>query len=259
MTKYALRLEYDGSYFHGWQTQLGVATVQGHLDAALSKFANEPITTITAGRTDSGVHGLNQVVHFSSSATRKLEGWVRGVNANLPPSIRIKAVAEVAADFDARFTALSRTYHYYLLNQAQPAAHLAQLVGWYHGALELAQIQAAAKLLIGRHDFSAFRAAGCQANTPVRTLHALTVEKRGRMLRFSFTANAFLQHMVRNLMGALIYVGANRLTVAELAVILQSADRKNAPPTFMPNGLYLVDVGYPAAIFAPYQDEWLYY
>lgn len=259
MNKYALLLEYNGSQFCGWQIQqLGIKTIQGELEHSLSLFANHPVNTITAGRTDTGVHAYHQVVHFLSDAKRKLIGWVHGVNANLPNTIRVKDAVSVPATFDARFSAVSRTYHYYLLIQAGNSAFLNSLVGWYYQELEIKVMQEAAALLVGTHDFSSFRAASCQANTPIRNMLNLTIERRGQMFRFSFTANAFLQHMIRNIVGALIYVGCGRLTIAEFEQIFAAQSRKLAPPTFMPNGLYLVDVTYPEFYFKQNEQNWLF-
>lgn len=257
--KYALILEYDGSIFHGWQIQNDVKTVQGLLEAALSKFANEPIATITAGRTDTGVHALNQVVHFTSSAKRNLDGWVRGVNALLPSEIRIKRAVIVDDNFDARFSALSRTYHYYLRVAPINSAHLSRYQGWYYHELDIIKMQQAAQLLIGRHDFSSFRAAGCQANSPIREMYNLAIEQKGNLIRFNLTANAFLHHMVRNIVGALVYVGVGRITVADFQQVFASANRNNAPPTFMSNGLYLANVQYPDIILGDEDfEQWLF-
>lgn len=249
MAKYALLLEYDGSDFCGWQIQAQQPSVQGALETALSLFADQPVTTITAGRTDTGVHALNQVVHFESNATRKLDGWIKGVNANLPPAIRVKQVRCVADDFDARFSALSRTYHYYLGVGAVKPTHLRKYIGWYCHALDIDLMREAAELLRGSHDFSSFRAVGCQAKTPVRNLQQISIEQQGNMLRFELKANAFLHHMVRNIIGALVYVGEGRLTLAQFEQVFKAANRRLAPPTFMPNGLYLVNVEYHQSLF----------
>ena len=260
MNKYALLLEYEGSQFCGWQIQQpGVKTIQGELERALSLFANHPVATITAGRTDTGVHACHQVVHFYSAAERKLAGWVTGVNANLPATIRIKEAIEVADSFDARFSAVARTYHYYLLMQPVNSAFLNPLVGWYYQNLDLTKMQLAANLLLGIHDFSSFRASACQANTAVRNMLNLIIEQRGQMLRFSFTANAFLHHMIRNIVGALVYVGCGKLTLSEFEQVFKACSRKLAPPTFMPNGLYLVDVSYPEEYFKAIESNWLFH
>jgi tRNA pseudouridine38-40 synthase len=258
MPKYAMLLEYQGSSYCGWQVQRAAPSIQETLEVALRAFAAEEIVTITAGRTDSGVHALFQVVHFNSSAPRSLSSWVPGVNARLPNDIRARAICIVADDFDARFSALSRTYHYYLQLGRQPSALLFNLLGWYHRELDLSQMQAAASFLLGVHDFSAFRAAGCQARTSVREIRDLSIARQGDLIKFSVTANAFLYHMVRNIVGALIYVGSGRLEVQDFAQLLSAADRRHAPPTFMPNGLYLAYVQYPLELFGPPREHWLY-
>ncbi len=251
MARYALLLEYDGSDYYGWQTQKDVVTIQQQLEKALSSFANHPVATITAGRTDTGVHALNQVVHFDSNARRSIYGWINAVNSKLPITIRVKDATEVPNNFDARFSALSRTYHYYLLIQPQQSALFNRHAGWYYRELDLELMQKAANLLVGKHDFSAFRASGCQANTPTREMRAVTIERRENMLRFSLTANAFLHHMVRNIIGALLYVGNGRISLDDFQAVFQQTDRRLAPPTFMPNGLYLANVEYAQEIFTP--------
>lgn len=259
MAKYALVLEYDGSDFHGWQSQVGVASVQSVLEKALSLFADHEISTITAGRTDTGVHALNQVVHFESDANRHISGWIKGVNARLPSSVRVKDVKVVTSDFDARFSALSRTYHYYLLLQPHNSAHLHRYVGWYHSDLNIESMQEAANIIVGKHDFSSFRASACQANSPVRDMKSLLIERRCDIVRFSLTANAFLHHMVRNVVGALIYVGNGKLSITQFESIFRQANRNFAPPTFMPNGLYLVNVKYPEIMLSDYDEsKWLF-
>lgn len=259
MAKYALVLEYDGSSFHGWQSQSGVATVQNSLELALSKFANQTISTITAGRTDTGVHALNQVVHFCSDVSRSLVSWKTGVNALMPKTIRLKEIYEVDELFDARFSAVKRTYHYYLLIRSYNSAHLQDYVGWYYRKLDINLMQQAANLLVGRHDFSSFRASACQANSPVRDMYSIVLEQRGDIIRFSLTANAFLHHMVRNIVGALVYVGEERISLAQFNEVFLQRNRKFAPPTFMPNGLYLVDVDYDGKLVTNFdQSLWLY-
>lgn len=250
----ALGIEYDGSAFHGWQTQPGGRTVQDALEVALGKIAGHPASTICAGRTDTGVHATGQVVHFDTEALRPLPAWVRGTNSQLPAGVSVVWSRETHADFHARFDALSRTYRYWLLPRAARPGLLHRRVGWWHGALDVDAMQAAAARLVGEHDFSAFRAAECQARTPVRTLHRCEVAQVGPYLRFEFQANAFLQHMVRNMVGALVYVGAGRETPEGLAGILDACDRRCAPPTFAPDGLYLAAVEYPPAAGLPTQD-----
>lgn len=259
MVRYALLIEYNGSNFNGWQTQHGVPTVQSSLEAALSDFADEDISTITAGRTDSGVHALGQVVHFDTNAKRKLHGWVTAVNSKLPHEIRVKQAAIVDEKFDARFSARKREYHYYLSMRSTHSALLNKLVGHYPHGLDVELMQQAASLLVGMHDFSSFRASDCQARNAVRTIYKAQLHRNGDMLRFEFTANAFLYHMVRNMVGALIYVGNKRINIAQFNDLLNQHDRKLAPPTFMPDGLYLVNVEYSDNIFPEHKfDSWLY-
>lgn len=258
MVRYALVVEYCGHNYSGWQTQRNTPTIQDSLEKALSKFADHKVATITAGRTDTGVHALNQVVHFDSNANRALHGWVVGVNANLPADIRIKKALIVPNDFDARFSAKSRTYHYYLLISKVNSALVNHNIAWYHNQLDVDKMQLAASMLVGCHDFSSFRASDCQANSPIRTMLQSFVESQGNVMRFTFQANAFLYHMVRNIVGALVYVGIGKLTVEQFSDIFMACNRKLAPPTFMPNGLYMVNVEYDIPIIDFEQDLWLY-
>lgn len=242
----ALGIEYDGSGFCGWQTQAAGCAVQDRLEAACSQIAGMPVATICAGRTDAGVHALGQVVHFDCDIGRPLSAWVRGVNALLPPALAVTWAHPVADDFHARFSAQARVYRYVLLNSAvRPAADHGR-VGWFHAPLDLVQMRMAAALLTGEHDFSAFRAAECQAQSPVRTLYALTIERVDPYVIFGFRANAFLHHMVRNIVGSLIYVGKGRHPPQWLADVLRSRDRSQAAPTFEASGLYLTRVEYDA-------------
>ena len=250
----ALGIEYDGSAFHGWQTQPGGQTVQDVLEVALAKIAGHLVPTICAGRTDAGVHAIGQVVHFDTDTLRAPTAWVRGTNSQLPAGVSVVWSCEATPGFHARFDALSRTYRYWLLPRAARPSLLQRRVGWWHGPLDVAAMQAAASRLVGEHDFSGFRAAECQARTPVRTLHRCDVAPIGPYLKFEFQANAFLQHMVRNMVGALVYVGAGRETPEGLASILDARDRRRAPPTFAPDGLYLTSVEYPPAAGLPRQD-----
>ena len=245
----ALGLEYDGSAFCGWQTQPSGCGVQDHLQSALSKFADSPIEVTAAGRTDTGVHAAAQVVHFDSDANRS--DWVRGPNAFLPPALRAVWWRAVPADFHARYSARSRTYRYLLVNAPVAPAILAGKAGWYHRALELEPMQRAAQALVGEHDFSAFRDAQCQAKSPVRELHEARVERRGELFVFTFRANAFLHHMVRNIVGSLVYVGAGKQEPGWIAELMAAKDRRNAAPTFAPDGLYLAGVEYDPAFDLP--------
>ncbi len=218
--------------------------MQDVLEQALAQIAGAPMRVICAGRTDTGVHGLAQVVHFDSGAARHMTAWVRGTNAHLPPGVAVQWAVPVADEFHARFAARSRAYRYVLLNRSVRPALLSGKVGWCHRPLDLVAMQAAAVCLVGEHDFSAFRAAGCQAKSPVKTLYQLEVVREGDLIRFDCRANAFLHHMVRNLVGALVYVGMGRTPVDWLEHLLAARDRSLAAPTFAPDGLYLVEVEY---------------
>jgi tRNA pseudouridine38-40 synthase len=246
MTRIALGVEYNGAAFRGWQTQVGGQTIQDALEAALAQIAGEPIATVAAGRTDAGVHATGQVVHFDAPVARPLTAWVRGTNSHLPEGVAVLWAVEVAGDFHARFSAQGRAYRYVLVNRPVRSAVLAGRAGWFHRPLDCDAMQAAANLLLGRHDFSAFRAAECQARSPVRDLRRATVSRRGELLVFDFAADAFLHHMVRNLVGSLVYVGKGAHPPAWVAEVLAGRDRKLAAPTFSPDGLYLVGVDYEA-------------
>jgi tRNA pseudouridine38-40 synthase len=240
----ALALEYDGSRFLGWQTQPGGGTVQDALQDALSAIAAQSIQVTCAGRTDRGVHARLQVVHFDTEAVRPETAWVRGVNALLPDSVAVLWSRTVAEDFHARYAAQSRTYRYVLLNRPVRPALAARHVGWYHAPLSVEAMRGAAALLVGEHDFSAFRSSECQAKSPVRTLQALDVRADGERIDFEIRANAFLHHMVRNIVGSLVYVGSGRHPSSWLAEVLASRDRARAAPTFAAEGLYLQHVEY---------------
>lgn len=243
----ALGLEYDGAHFCGWQTQPSACGVQDHLEAALAHIACERVETVCAGRTDAGVHALGQVVHFDTLAARPESAWVRGVNALLRAGLAVLWAREVPDAFHARYAALNRCYRYVLLNRAVRPATGHGRVGWFHPPLDLERMREAARLLIGEHDFSAFRSSECQARSPVRELRRFAIERRGDCLIFDLCANAFLQHMVRNLVGTLIYVGKGAHEPEWVAHVLSSRDRGLAAPTFDPSGLYLAHVEYDAA------------
>lgn len=240
----ALGIEYDGSAFAGWQSQRHGSTVQDALERALAAVAGQSIRTTCAGRTDAGVHALAQVVHFDSPVARPDTAWVRGVNANLPPAVAVRWAAPVGDDFHARFSARSRSYQYLLLNRPVRPAILHGRVGWFHAPLDIEAMNMAADCLLGEHDFSAFRAAECQAKSPVKILQRADISRQGDVIVFEFTANAFLHHMVRNLVGALVYVGKGRHEPAWITELLASRDRTRAAPTFDAAGLYLVGVDY---------------
>jgi tRNA pseudouridine38-40 synthase len=245
--RYALCLEYDGRGFCGFQSQADGCGVQDALEHALRAVAGEPVGVIAAGRTDAGVHATAQVVHFDTPARRSDTAWVRGANAHLPPTIAVRWAQPVTNEFHARFTAHARYYTYWLLNRAERPGLLAGRVGWYHRPLDADRIAAAAAMLVGTHDFSAFRAAECQAKTPVKTLAAADVRRVGELVRFDFAATAFLHHMVRNIIGALVYVGAGRQPPGWIEDLLRGRDRSRAAPTFAADGLYFTGVDYPPA------------
>jgi tRNA pseudouridine38-40 synthase len=251
MPRIALGIAYDGSAWHGWQTQPDGRTVQDTLESALADFLARPTSTICAGRTDTGVHALGQVVHLDTPVDRRMESWVRGLNALLPSSIAVQWAKETSDDFHARFSAVSRTYIYLVRNSRVRSPLQHARVGWVHRSLDLAQMRLASTYLIGEYDFSAFRSSQCQAASPVRTVQELDIVQRGEYFLFKFKANAFLHHMVRNLMGALLYVGQGKHGPEWVAGLLRQGDRKLAAPTFSPDGLYLVRADYPAHFALP--------
>jgi tRNA pseudouridine38-40 synthase len=247
----ALGLEYDGSAFCGWQTQPSGCGVQDQLQSALTRFADTPIEVTAAGRTDTGVHALAQVVHFDADVAREMKSWVRGTNASLGPELRVLWSHAVPDDFHARYHARTRTYRYLLLNEPVAPAVLRERVGWFHAPLRVEPMRAACEALLGEHDFSAFRGSQCQSRSPIRTMHEAHVERHANMVVFTFRANAFLHHMVRNLVGSLVYVGAGREEPGWMAELLAARDRKRAAPTFAPEGLYLADVEYDISLRLP--------
>jgi tRNA pseudouridine38-40 synthase len=246
MARIALGIEYDGSRFLGWQTQPGGGAVQDALEPALGAIAGSPVNVTAAGRTDRGVHARSQVIHFDTEAMRPGSAWVRGVNALLPDTVAVLWSHQVDAQFHARYSALSRTYRYELLNRAVRPALAASRIGWFHGPLNLEKMRAAAEYLVGEHDFSAFRSSECEAKTPVRTLHALQIDAHGERVEFVLRANAFLHHMVRNIVGTLVYVGKGKHPPEWVAQVLNSRNRAMAAPTFGPEGLYLEKIQYDA-------------
>lgn len=244
MARIAVGLEYDGRRFCGWQTQPGGCAVQDHLERALAAVHGAAVATIVAGRTDAGVHATAQVAHFDVLHSRPESAWVRGANAMLPPGVAVLWAKPVREDFHARFGALERAYRYVLLNHSVRPALSTGRVGWVHGSLDLDAMRAAAASLLGQHDFSAFRAAECQARSPVRDLRQVRLERVGHHLLFDFRANAFLHHQIRNMVGALVWVGLGRRPVDWLAELLASRDRRQGAATFAPDGLYLTAVDY---------------
>lgn len=255
MKRIVFGLSYDGAAFEGWQSQPSGNTVQDHVEAALAAVAAEPVRVQAAGRTDAGVHASAQVAHFDVEAERPESAWVRGANAHLPEGIAVQWAQEVDSEFNARFSAVGRSYTYVLYNHAVRPALQAKQVGWFHLPLNVEAMQRAATLLLGEQDFSAFRSAECQAKHPVRVMEEARIARHGSHVIFYFRANAFLHHMVRNIVGSLVYVGKGAHSPEWMGKVLASRDRASAAPTFSPAGLYLSGVHYPDAwrlpAFAP--------
>ncbi len=241
----ALGLEYDGAQFHGWQTQVQERNVQDTLQQALSRVAAHAVEVVAAGRTDAGVHACGQVVHFDTDATRPAHSWLLGSNSYLPADIAVQWVAFVADDFHARYSATARSYRYTILRRPARSALLRQRCWWLHRPLDIASMSAAATALLGEHDFSAFRAAACQAKRPWRHLRRIALVEEGEFLHLEFTANAFLHHMVRNLVGVLTRIGMGDAPVEWAAEVLAARDRRHAGVTAPPQALCLTQVDYP--------------
>ena len=250
----ALGIEYDGAGFNGWQTQPDRHSVQDALEGALAALAEVPLATICAGRTDAGVHAIDQVVHFDTDVHRPLTAWVRGTNRFLPPAVAVRWAREVGDDFHARFGAVRRSYDYWILNDPvrSPLAH--QRATWVFRPLDTESMQRAAAHLVGMHDFTSFRSAECQAASPVRVLQQLDVQRFGRWVRIRATANAFLHHMVRNIAGALVAVGTGRHPADWVGDVLAARDRSKAAPTLGAAGLYLARVEYDRRFDLPAPD-----
>ena len=251
----ALVLEYDGTHYCGWQSQPEHCAIQDVVESALSVIATERIRIITAGRTDTGVHALNQVVHFDTTAQRSSSAWTRGVNALLPHDIAVKWSAEISEKFHSRYDAVERSYLYLLHNGSVRPGLNYHRVGWYHHSLSLEKMRIAGSYLLGEHDFSAFRAAECQAKSPCRTMTRLNIDRYGDLLVFDLCANAFLQHMVRNIIGCLVYVGKGKYPPEWVGELLQRRSRLHAAPTFSAAGLYLAGVKYDACWQMPEFSE----
>ncbi len=251
----ALAVEYDGSCFCGWQQQPAGGSVQDVLQEALRRFAGVPIKVVCAGRTDAGVHATGQVVHFDTTLDRAPHAWVRGSNTFLPSSVAVHWAHAVEQAFHARASALARHYRYVLLNRPHRPGLWHGRLGWHHHPLDLPAMQEAAGLLCGEHDFSAFRAAECQAASPIKFMQQAEVERNGDLLVFDFTASAFLHHMVRNLVGSLVHIGQGKKPPSWISQLLASRDRRLAAPTFSPDGLYLVTVHYHPRWGLPAADD----
>lgn len=257
----ALGVSYNGQGFEGWQSQASGQTVQDVLESALSRFIDQgPVSTTCAGRTDAGVHGLMQVVHFDTEVERAESSWVRGTNTYLPDSVAIQWARTVPDTFHARFDARRRRYAYVLLSSPVRPSIEAGRVGWVFRPLSLQTMQAGAKHLLGEHDFTSFRASQCQAKSPVKQLHRIDIRQRGSYWYFEFEANAFLHHMIRNLMGCLIAIGTEQQPPHWMHSVLQARDRDAAAPTFSPDGLYFLGPVYDGVLDLPTQTaafDWL--
>jgi tRNA pseudouridine38-40 synthase len=249
----ALGVEYDGAAFHGWQQQGSpiLPTVQARLEVALTQIAGHPVKLICAGRTDTGVHGTGQVVHFDCAVDRGEKAWRRGGNSLLPPSLRISWAKRMPVDFHARFSALSRRYLYVIYDNPVEPALLARHLAHTRETLDIDAMHAAGQFILGEQDFSSFRAAGCQSRTPFRHVMHLLVKRHHRFIVIDIEANAFLQHMVRNIAGTLMEIGAGRQQPQWASEVLLARDRKVAARTASPAGLYLVSVRYPVEFDIP--------
>jgi len=247
----ALGIAYRGGAYHGWQSQPDGRTVQDHVEAALSAFADQRVACLCAGRTDTGVHAINQVVHVDAPVERDPFSWVRGTNRFLPADIAVQWCQPVGPDFHARNSARGRRYAYVLLESPARPAIEAGLAGWVFRPLDGDAMRSAAACLIGEHDFSSFRSSECQAPSPVKQLRRLTIQRRGAYWRFDFDGSAFLHHMVRNLMGCLVAVGQGQHPPGWLADVLKARSRDAAAPTFAPDGLYFLGPYYDAGHALP--------
>ncbi len=252
VVRYAACVQYDGTDFYGWQKlKSGLPTVQQTVEAALSRVANHAVDVVCAGRTDSGVHGANMIIHFDTTAVRKPFNWMMGANSNLPDSISIAWVQPVSSDFHARFKALWRRYRYVILSDVVRPAHLPKGVTWTHQTLDVARMREAAQYLIGEHDFTSYRAVQCQAHSPVREITRLDVVECGNFVVLDVQANGFLHHMIRNIAGVLMSVGSGKREPVWAQEVLDARDRKAGDITAKPHGLYFVAAGYDQGFALP--------
>jgi tRNA pseudouridine38-40 synthase len=254
VTRIAMGVEYDGSAFHGWQIQDNVRTVQEQLEIAVGKVADHCVRAHCAGRTDAGVHALEQVVHFDTRARRSDRSWVLGTNVNLPPDVNVLWAKPVGPDFHARFRATARHYRYLILTRSTRSALRRDRAVWVHRDLDLDRMRLAARDLVGEHDFSSFRALGCQAKSPVRCVHYLDLDQRGDLLDLRIGANGFLHHMVRNIAGVLMAIGCGDEPVYWVKELLRIRDRTRGGVTAPPNGLYFLRADYPFGLGLPQRD-----
>ncbi len=245
----ALGIEYNGFGYYGWQAQQGLTTIQGCLQEALAKVANEPIFLHCAGRTDANVHATGQVVHFDTKAKRHVDAWLWGTNSHLPPSIVVRFAKHVDYSFHARFKALSRRYRYIIYNNPVRPAILSNRVTWYYYPLDVDKMAEAGQFLLGEQDFSSFRSSQCNSNSPMRNVTEFTVKRQGDFVIIEIEANAFLHHMVRNIVGSMLKIGAGFKEIGWMPQVLAAKSRKAAAETAAPDGLYLIQVKYPN----PYQ------
>ena len=252
----ALGIEYEGTGYFGWQRQAEGRTVQGCLEQALSRVADHPVTVVCAGRTDTGVHATGQVVHFDTGSRREAQNWVRGSNANLPHDIRVQWAVEMPEAFHARFSAIQRHYRYIILNRSTASALLGNRTCREYMRLDTARMATAGQQLVGEHDFSSFRAAACQAKSPVRTIYQLEIRRSGDFVYLDVRANAFLHHMVRCIAGVLIAVGRGEQPPAWVGELLAARDRTLSGFNATPAGLYLVTVRYAPGFMLP-DTGWL--
>lgn len=241
----ALGVEYNGTHYHGWQSQESVSSIQSELERALSQVADSSITVTAAGRTDRGVHAKHQIVHFDSPVTRDMSAWVRGTNTHLPNDIVVLWAQAVDENFHARYSAIARRYEYYIYNHPVRSALWHQRATWHYKPLNIQAMQIAAKHLIGEHDFNAYRSVECQSQTSIRELFHLNISQEGRMICLDVKANAFLHHMVRNIVGVLLPIGEGKASTDWTKQVLTSKMRTEAGVTAKPDGLYLAEVSYP--------------
>lgn len=259
MNRYAIGLQYLGTAYHGWQKQAGLSTIQEQVERAITQVADHPVAVFCAGRTDKGVHARQQIIHFDTIAFRSHYAWLKAINHYLPHDIRVQWIQPVPLDFHARFSARARRYHYWIDNRSIASAFFSHQLTWVSQPLVLSRMQEAATYLLGEHDFSSFRGKDCQAEHPIRTLQFLNIQSIGSHFLLDIQANAFLQHMVRNIVGVLLKVGMGYSDPDWVKTVLEKKDRRVAAKTAPPYGLYLVGVDYPEDYGLPlrnYQADW---
>jgi len=251
MPTFAFGLQYNGTAYRGWQFQVNVSSIQAVVESAITQLANEKIQVICAGRTDAGVHAMNQVIHFHTTAIREAHAWLRGTNSYLPRDVSVQWIKEVSSDFHARYSATARRYQYVIYNHPVRSSVLYNAMTWWYKTLDVDLMHQAGQYLIGKHDFSSFRGPHCQSHTPIRCVQQLQVRRYKDWVIIDITANAFLQHMVRNIVGVLLEVGENEHPPQWVAQVLAAKDRRCAGRTAPAEGLYFMDVSYPAHFKLP--------